>query len=261
MGMHEPNKFEEVLLNKNHKHILRKEILEDKHRTISKLVDEIGLKQILKPKKKPFFKLGLILIIVSIICLLIMNFVPWAVVSYDNNILNIKNNEIYYYTDKIDKNTNDVSFSSFFESQDSYEYIGLNSNSIKSSSITLSYLLYAIIAIGVIFTIFGLFISRSDFSIEKYRLFHCFFAFITALICIYFVFISIKFIGANILMLYNSEFIPADIENLAFIFISPIIVLFIVLGLFKLNISVLKINFNIFEKNYLIEKTKNKSLQ
>lgn len=261
MGLHETNKFEEVLLNKKDKQLLKKKILEDKHKSILKFVDEIELKKRLKIKKKPFFKLGLILIFVSIISLLIMNFIPWAVVSYDNKTSNLENNEIYYYINKIEKNSYDSSFSNFFDSQDSFKYLGLNFDSINSSSTILSYLLFAIILIGTIFTIFGLLISQRDFSIEKYRLLHCFFAFITALICIYIVFILIKFIGANILILYNNDFISTDIENLAFIFISPIIVLFIILGLFKLNISILKINYNIFEKNYLIENTKNKSLE
>jgi len=262
MGLHENEKFKEVLVNnKQDKQLLKEEILDENHKKVSILIDKMETKEKLKPTKKPFFKLGLVLIIVGIICLLIMNFVPWAIVTYDNKTSNIKNNEIYYYTDKIDNFSNDTNFSSFFESKDSYMYFGVNSDSIKSSSITLSYLLYAIIALGVIFTIVGIFIKRSDFPIEKYKLFQCFFAFIAALICLYFIFITINFMGANFLILYNGNFISANIENLAFIFISPIVLLIIGSGLLKLTITVLKMNFNIFEKNYLIEKTKNKSLK
>ena len=128
MGLLENNKFEEVLLSKKKD----KQILDEKHKNISFLVDKIKTKESLKPKKKPFLKLSLILIIVGITCLLLINLVPWAYVVYDNNKLDTKNNELYYYSDNTYNLRGDVIFSSFFESSDSNKYLGVNSFALKS---------------------------------------------------------------------------------------------------------------------------------
>ena len=69
MGLHENKKFEEVLLSKKSDN----QTLDDKYKKISILIDNIGTKDKLKPKKKPILKLGLILLIFGIICLFIIN--------------------------------------------------------------------------------------------------------------------------------------------------------------------------------------------
>lgn len=244
MGLHENKKFEEVLLSKKSD----KPTLNDKHKKISILIDNIGTKDKLKPKKKPILKLGLILVIFGIISLLIINLVPWVYVIYDNKISNLKNNEIFYYPEKIDKFSNDANFTSFFESKDSNMYLGVNSFTLKSMSITQSIILYAIIILGFILTIIGILIAHSDFPIEKYRLLNCFFAVITALICIYLIFITVKLIGTEILIFYNGNFIFDNIENLALIFISPFVLIFIASCLLKISTTILKINLKHFDK-------------
>jgi hypothetical protein len=254
MGLHENNKFEEVLLSKKSD----SPKLNDKHKKISILIDNIGAKDKLKTKKKPILKLGLILVIFGIICLLIINLIPWSYVIYDNKISNLKNNEIFYYPDKIEKFSNDINFTSFFESKDSNMYLGVNSLTSKTMLMTQSILLYVIIFLGVILTIIGILIARSNFPIEKYKLLNCFFAVITALICIYLIFITVKFIGTEILLFYNGKVIFDNIENLALIFISPFVLIFIASCLLKISTTILKINLKHFDKMF-DEKIKNES--
>lgn len=251
---------EDFLVKKQDKQKFKEEILDESFKKASASVNTTKIEQKVKPKKKSFLKLGLFLIGIGIICLLIMNFTPWAYAKYDNKASGFKDNEIFYYKNsEIDNLGNDTNFSSFFKSKESYQYLGVSSNDLTSIPRIQTYILYAIIALGVIFTILGVFIKRSDFPIEKYKLFHCFFAFITAPLCIYFIFITIKFMGAIILVSYNANFISYNIENLSLIFITPIVLIFIIAGLLKMTTAVLKINFNDFEK-ILDEKSTNKSL-
>lgn len=251
MNLIENDKFEKGLLFKNQdKKILREEILNEKLKKASILTNKMEIGEKLKHKKKQFIKLGLFLICIGIICLLIINIIPWAYVIYDNKTTNHKNNEIFYYNDKINNFSNDTHFSSFFDTKDSYNYLGLNSYTFKIISNTQSFILYTIITLGIIITILSLFIKRSDFPIEKYKLLHCFFAFITALLCIYLIVITVKFLGAEILLFYNGNFISDNIENLALIFISPIILIIITSIILKITFTILKINFNFFEKTF-----------
>ena len=171
MDLLENEKLEEdMLIKKQDKQMLKEEILTEKLKKASILTNKMETGAKLKPKKKPFLKLGLLLICIGIICLLIINVVPWAYAIYDNKTSNLKNNEIFYYNDKIDNFSNDTNFSSFFESKDSYNYLGVNSYTLKSISNMQSYILYTIIVVGVILTILSLLIKRGDFPVEKYKL-------------------------------------------------------------------------------------------
>jgi hypothetical protein len=261
MDSFENDEFEEdFFIKKQDKQKVKEEILDENFKKASISVNKTKTEEKLKPKKKPFLKLGLFLIVIGIICLLIMNVVPWAYAKYDNKTSGFKDNEIFYYTDStIDNLGNDTNFSSFFESTDSYKYLSVRSDDLTSFTRVQTYILIAIIVIGVIFTIFSILLKRSDFPLEKYKLFHCIFAFITAILCIYFIFITIKFMGANMLVFYNANFVSSNIENLSLIFIAPIVLLFIVSGILKMTTTILKINFNDFEK-ILDEKTTNKYL-
>jgi hypothetical protein len=91
-------------------------------------------------------------------------------------------------------------------------------------------------------------------------LINCFFAVITALLCIYLIFITVKFLGAEILLFYNANFISDNINNLALVFITPILLIIITSFLLKINTTILKLNINDFEKTFY-EKNKNKSFE
>lgn len=256
MGLHENYVSDEFLNDKQDKKILNEEILEDKHKKISTFIDNFKIKGKSNFKKKPFFKLGLILIIVGIICLLVLNLAPWVYIKYDNEISDVKDNEFFYYKDKIDNFNGDTVFSGFFDSESSYEYLGVNSDSFKSMYLEHSYILYLIIILGVVFTIIGIFVKRYDFSIDKYGLLHSFFAMLTSVLCVYLIFITVKFLGAEMLLFYNGNFISDNLGNLAIIFITPFFLIFLYSCLLKINFTVLKINLHYFEK-FFDEKQKN----
>lgn len=249
MGLHENNKLNIVLdNNKQDNQNLKEKFFNDKYKKVSISVDKMDANYKFNYKKKPFLKLGLILIIISVICLLIINLSPWAYVLYDNKTVDIKNNEFFYYKDKIDNSSNDSNFSSFFKSEDSFRFLGVNSFTFNSFYKTQSLILYTIIILGLIFTILGFFLKRSDLSIEKYKLFHCFFAILTGILSIIIIIDSVKFLGAEMLLFYNGSFISDNIQNLALIFISPILLIFLASVLLKTIITILKININFFEK-------------
>jgi hypothetical protein len=261
MGLQKSERLEEVLINNNQeKQRSKVEFFDEKYKKVSTLIDYIIKKDKSKPKKKPFLKWGLIIIVFGLICLLIINLVPWVYVLYDNKTSNIENNEIFYYNNKIDTFSSDTNFSSFFESKDSNSYFGVNLFSLKSIYTTQTLILCAIIILGFVFTIIGIFIIKSDYSLEKYKLINCFFAVITTLLCIYLIFISVKFLGAEILLFYNANFISENITNLSFVFITPILLIIITSFLLKINTTILKLNIRNFEKTYY-EKNKNESFK
>lgn len=248
MDSFQDEEFEEDFQIKKEQRI-KQEFLEENFKKASTAIDKIKKENIKKPAKKPFFKLGLCLILISIFCLIFLNLMPWAYIKYDNNVPELKTHEFFYYnTGKIDTISNDTTFTNFFKSGESYGYIGLSSNDITKTSEVQSCIFYAFIVIGIVFTIFEILFRKRDFSLKRYRLVHTFFALITAILSVYFIFISIKFIGANILIGYNIQFAFINIEKLAIVFIAPVILTFIVSGILKLSITVLKINFNEFEK-------------
>ena len=207
-----------------------------------------------KPKKKPFLKLGICLIIVSLICLYFVSGVPWIYAKYDPG------NEFFYYKDfRIDNTTNDTSFTDFLQSKDSSKYIGVSSNDLTTIPNIQINILYITAALGIAFTIFVILIRRIDFSIKKLRIIHSFFALITSFICIYFIFITVKLLGSNILLYYNQSSIVPNLQNLTVLVLSPIFLIMVMSGVLKIAIAILKINFNEFEKE-IDEKVSKKSL-
>jgi hypothetical protein len=260
MDPFEDEEFEEDFQITKKEQKIKQEILDENFKKASTTINNTKKENIKKPIKKPFFKLGFCLILISIFCLILLNLVPWAYIKYDNKISESKNNEFFYNNNgEIETSSNDTNFTNFFKSEGSYESIGISSYDLTKTSKVQSYIFYAFIAIGIVFTIFQIIFRKRDFSIKKYRLFHAFFALITAILSIYFIFISVKFMGANILIGYNIQNVLGNLEKLVVVFITPVVLIFIVSGILKIAIAVLKINFNEFEKILDEKTTKNSS--
>jgi hypothetical protein len=199
--------------------------------------------------KKPFYKLGIYLIIVGLICLLVINLLPWIYVKYDNNIAITTDHEFFYFQNfKIETNSNDTTFSSFFQTMNSSKYLGISSTDLVTTSQIQTYILYIFILLGFIYTSIIVLTIKSNLEMNYYILIHSIFIILISILCIYFIFCSIRFIGANILVLFNNQYISPNIENLNFIIIAPFISILIISVVLKISFTLLKIDFSEFEK-------------
>jgi len=201
-------------------------------------------------KKKPFLKLGIILLIFTIICFIILDALPWMYIKFDAS--NDGTSQVEYYYDKNFVITNNEeqneTINNFFESINSNIYMGINPTDFSSLYYHGKYIFYSMIAIGIVFTIFAIFDKKRNLSIETSTIIHTLFAGIVAGLCIYFIFLSVKFLASVILIVLNYRFINPILPNLVIVYLAPMIVLFIMTGVLKVTFSVIKSNFKIFEK-------------
>ena len=231
----------------------KEKVLEEDFKKAAESMRKIKKEEIeKKSKNKPFLKLGIYLTVISLICLLVINYqVPWIYVKHDNNA------EFFYYKNsEIATSSNNTNFTTFFQSEKSDDYLGISSFDLKSTPITQSYLLYAIIALGIAFTIFNLIIRKKEFSMVNFRIIHSIIALSATSLCIYFIYITVKFLAPNILLYYNQNLIVKNVQNLGMIYIAPIILILLISITLKICFTVLKINFRDFEK--IADKTKTK---
>jgi len=217
----------------------------------------VSIKKEKYSKKKPFLKLGIILLIFGIMCLVILEAGPWMYIKFDQSEEGNNQVELYYYKDFVLKGQekNDT-INNFFQSDYSGIYIGIKPADFSSLANKEKYIFYSMILLGFIFTIFAIFDKKRNLSIEVSTIVHTLFATITAGLCIYFIFLSVKFLAASILTGANHSFIEQMIPNATIVFLAPIIILFIVAGFLKVIFSVIKSNFKIFEKIQEEKKTK-----
>jgi hypothetical protein len=209
--------------------------------------------------KKPFRKIGIILIIIAIISLAIINYLPWVYIEYDAEYGSVKE---FFYKDFENKEGNDYSeIDHIFESlctncsNNSQNYIGVTKDDFIDISKTTSYGFITLALLGIIFTIFEIIERMRNFSMEIVTVIHSTFAAAAIIVGIVVALSSIKFLGSYFLLYYNRSFIEtADINNVILLFFVPIILIVIAFVIIKIATTVLKINFNEFEKKLEADK-------
>lgn len=214
-----------------------------------------------KVVKKPFLKLGIILIIVAIISLVIINYLPWVYIKYNAEYGTIQeffykdfeNKEGHYYP-KIDH---------VFESpctncsNNSKNYLGITKNDFTDTPEITSYGFIILVLLGIIFTIFAILAKLRDYSLETVSMIHSTFAAATVIISIFIMLLNIKFLGLYFLLYYNRPFIETSgVNNVIMILLVPIIIVFISFAIIFIAFTVMKINFHEFEKKLKLDKSR-----
>jgi len=208
--------------------------------------------------KKPFLKLGFILIIIAAISLFAINYLPWMYVKFDTDygpIQEVFNRDFEkgYYYDEIDYIFDSPCANC---SNNSKSFIGLTKDDFINIPKTTSYGFITLVLLGLIFIIFEIIERWRNFSIEIAIIVHSTFAAAALIVSVFVMFISIKFLSSYLVLYYNRPFIEIfGVDNVILIFPAPIILIVISFASIMIAIILMKINFHEFEKKLLSEKT------
>lgn len=208
--------------------------------TIEKKLKEKNL------RKKPFLLLGIVLIIIGACCFVTVNYGPWLYVKYDaTGNENVTIEKMYYKGFQV-YDLEDEEIKNFFES-DSIEYLGISSDDFAPYFNMSIYVSYALLILGIVFTLIQIISKIRDFEYKRSLIIHSFFATTAAIICTYFIFISIKFFASFVLSILNYDIISNILEKPVIVFIAPLILLFVFSGGLKACFIVLKSDYNELE--------------
>lgn len=219
-------------------------------------------KLLIKEKKeiKKFFPVfGVIFIVIAIVALLIINYLPWMYIKYNNS--DYQEFEGFFYRD----------FKTKFEQKEILNLLGSNCNNCSSYSnnyIGLStedfiysphYCFYgfiALILLGLISIIFAIIDKFRNFSIKSYVLFYFISAIIEVIIGVYILSICVKFLGANFLLFYNKSLIEGiGLYNAKLLILAPILLIVFAFILIKGAMIAVELNFKELAKRDLSDKT------
>ena len=219
-------------------------------------------KFLIKEKKeiKKFFPVfGVIFIVIAIVALLIINYLPWMYIKYNNS--DYQEFEGFFYKD----------FKTKFEQKEILDLLGSNCNNCSSYShnyIGLStedfiyspqYCFYgfiALILLGLISIIFAIIDKLRNFSIKSYVLFYFISGIIEVIIGVYILSICVKFLGANFLLFYNKSLIEGiGLYNAKLLILAPILLIVFAFILVKGAMIAVELNFKELEKRNISDKT------
>lgn len=219
-------------------------------------------KFLIKEKKeiKKFFPVfGVIFIVIAIVALLIINYLPWMYIKYNNS--DYQEFEGFFYRD----------FKTKFEQKEILDLLGSNCNNCSSYShnyIGLStedfiyspqYCFYgfiALILLGLISIIFAIIDKFRNFSIKSYVLFYFISAIIEVIIGVYILSICVKFLGANFLLFYNKSLIEGiGLYNAKLLILAPILLIVFAFILIKGAMIAVELNFKELNKRNISDKT------
>ena len=220
-----------------------------------------GEKEKTHKQKKPFLKTGIAILIIAIICIGIINFVPWLYIKYDSTLVDSGEVEQSYYIDLWSDEDNyfDSEVENLFIQQNSTMYSGIVREDFKQIPNLSMYSFLILGVIGLILILLAIISRIRDVSPEIMISIHSIFSVIIIIICIYIVFLNMKFLSASLLMNYNYKFLNQIIPNFVMLFPAPLILIFMTSGLMKAAFSLLKIKFRESVKEF-DEDTKDKSI-
>ncbi len=211
-----------------------------------------------KVRKKPFLLLGIALMIIGATCFVMVNQGPWLYVKYEDIENNNTTIEKIYYKDFQLIDTEDEEINNFFEIQ-SQEYLGVSSDDFTPYLKISNYVSYAFILLGAVFTVLEIVFKIRDVDYKKSLILHSFFATTAAVICIYFILISLKFLAYFILYLLNYEIIANFLAKPLILFIVPMLLVFVFATALKICFVALKTDYKEIE-TILDSKKPNKSI-
>jgi len=201
-------------------------------------------------KKKPFPKSGIVLIITAIICITLINHVPWLYIKYDSQSVEDGTIEEFYYRDFINKEGHYYTeVDTLFEPLDHSFYTGLSMDDFTVTPRVMYYMFLFLILVGVASIVFHLINRFGKYSFEKSAITQSIFAMVTCIAGIYLVLLLMKFLGVYLLLCYNSSFILQSLPNIMLFFPAPIILFIITLGIIKTSFSLIRMNFRALEKS------------
>lgn len=203
------------------------------------------------PMKKPFIKIGIIIIIIAIIAIFSIQFLPWMFIKYDTTSgtveyiierdLKITDSDIEEMNPEI---INLFSSPKSIYGRYSCSYIGLTFSDFTNIPETSFNLFFILIIISIIFTIFLIIDKFRNFNIDNVTMIYSGFAATCIVFCLIIFVYSLKFIASYIILYFNWPFIQdLGINDIRLVYIVPIIIIILTLAIIKPCITVLKLNY------------------
>ena len=243
---------DDFFINKEKEEKIKEQILDENFKKTQKKEKKTKEKT---SRKKPFFLLGIVLIIIGASCFVMVEYGPLLYVGYEPVQGQNTTIEKIYYKDFQQYISDDEGIHNFFELNSS-EYLGVSPDDFTPYLKIGIYTSYGLILIGAIFTILQIIFRIVEFSYKKSRILHSFFASIAAVIFVYFIFVSTKFFAAYFLYLLNYEIITNVLGNAVIVFIAPTILIFIFAVGLKICFVILKTDYNELESIFESKKPK-----
>ena len=198
-----------------------------------------------RSEKKPFFKIGIVIFIVSMICIGIILKAPWMYIEYDSSNLDSNEYKSYYYMNfRGETYKQSQSVETFFDSENSTTFLGIERNDFSYIPKIGIYLFSILAILALVFTILVFIDKKKDIiSIEHLYLFHTISMVITLVICTFMIYFLIRFFGASVLSTLNKSILEKSFTNFAILFPTPLILIFISSVLMKLCGTTIKSDF------------------
>jgi hypothetical protein len=238
------SRIKQMILDENFKKAQRNHVQKNNQKKIN-----------IPSKKRPFLHSGIILIVFAIICIIIIDQVPWFYLRCDSQIQDGIIIEEYFFKGFESRNEIYCSqITQLFEYQNGTYPIGLSINDFDN---TYSYSYYSFIAIAIIglfFTIL-MFLNRFfKFSNNTSVIIQTVSSAIPAFICIILLIIFIRFLSGHLLFYHNSEIISNMFSNVYISFPTPLLIILILAFILKIQFTIMKLNYGELEKRYVTEK-------
>lgn len=257
------NTDEDFLLIRKKREKAKEEILDETFKKAEFLKKIRPAKEKRRAGDKPFFKSGIIIMIIAVVAIALINYTPWMYAKYDADKITV---EQFFYKDFVSKESeNNETYQKvtyLFNSpctnctNNSQNYIGLTIDDFKNVPRLTSYGFIALAIMGLIFTIFVVIDRFRNFSVETSYLVCSIFTAGYVVISVFTLLLSIKFLASHFLMYYNWPFIETSgLTNVRLVFLAPIIMISISCAIMKGAMTVLKINLREIEKRLESDKS------
>jgi len=199
------------------------------------------------PKNKPFYKTGILLIIIAMICFGIINYMPWFYIRYDGED---GTKEQIFYKDFKMEDINYEEIQKILSSNNDTHYLGFSINDFKNIPTTISYYFIGLGAIGFLFFLLQMFDKKLKLSLDSFSIIHSIFSAVIMSIGLVILLIMMRFISSYILLYYNMPLIETyiNVTNVIVVFPVVFIIIFVAAIIVKLSFSIMKINFREIEK-------------
>lgn len=248
----EDKKSKDYSIKKNHEEdVVKQRILDENYK---KAEVALGLrkkeKTVAVHRRKTFFHLGVFLIIAAVICLIIIEHVPWFYVKCEvNDDGNTAVLKASYYKDFVNNDKKNYSqIEELFKPVDGIYPLGLSIDDFLVTS-TLSYYSFLILVlIGLIFTVFAVLYRFSKFSYETIVIIQSITSLLSVVVCVFLIVIFIRFVAAYILLYYNISIINRIVSNASVSFPVPILMIIILSFVLKICFTMVRTGYRELER-------------
>ena len=228
----------------------KQSLLDENFRKAEKRINKIykDPEETIKPKN-PLFLFMAIMTVVAVIGLIIINQIPWMYIKYTpHENQNTTIDELFYKNFEHENNQYSQEIDNLFIFKNGSYLLGLSKDDFTETNKQSFYSLTIWIVLGIIFLITTLALKLLKLPFRWIITLKSIFCVIVAVICIYLIFIFIKFASANLLLFHNTQFISSSLHNLSLSFPTPIIIILMMIFALKINFSIIKINYRELSK-------------